>query len=111
MRFSSNSTASVAYCPALKGNGPPGSMRINHKSSDKSLRSIIRAVKCLSVGRAMRLILNCQFSEMGPSKERPGGAAVCFARCRGIDTLPPGDELNPSVEAILYLLFAFVCVF
>src|ERR1700722_2075315 len=23
-------------------------------------------------------------------KERPGGAAVCFSRCCGIDTIPPG---------------------
>jgi hypothetical protein len=41
-------------------------------------------------------------------KQRPGGAATCFARCSGIDTLPPGDELIISSEAIL-TIFGLVC--
>src|ERR1700676_2467409 len=46
---------------------------------------------------------------LGLFKERPGGAAFCFARCCGIDTLPPGDELNQLVEAIL-MIFGFLSV-
>src|SRR5580704_5842536 len=109
MRLSSCSTPRVAYCPALKAKGPPGSTRINHKSSDKSFRSIMRAVKCLSVGRATLAILHALPNFlMGLCKERPGGAVVCFARCCGIDTLPPGDKLHVLTEATL--VFGFVCV-
>jgi len=46
---------------------------------------------------------------MGVCKEQLGGAAVCFARCCGIDTIPPEDRLHALTEAIL-ILASFVPV-
>src|SRR5580704_8817753 len=46
---------------------------------------------------------------MGLFIKRPGGAALCFARCCGIDTFPPGDKFDALIEAIL--LFGFAGVF
>src|ERR1700736_1158304 len=76
IRLSAESTPSVAYCPALNWNGPPGSTRINHKSSEKSLRSTIRAVKCLSIVRTIFLFLHCQFS-LSLIPQKTSGTAFC----------------------------------
>jgi len=43
---------------------------------------------------------------MGLFIKRPGEAAFCFARCCGIDTVPPGHELKVLTEAILLFGFA-----
>src|ERR1700737_2750882 len=105
IRLSAESTPNVAYCPALNWNGPPGSTRINHKSSEKSLRSTIRAVKCLSIVRTIFLFLHCQFSlsliprkRVEPLSARPAQQT----QSDGVACLPGGS--SPSIWNRIFIL-------
>jgi hypothetical protein len=70
----------------------------------------MRAVKCLSVGRAKLLILHCQIANWVHSKndrvEQPSASPGAVESMR----YPPGDELNHWSETVLAITFGFACV-